>query len=396
VSILEQETIVATPPHPAHRRRLLPFLAVAGAVSVSTIYYNQPLLLDIGRSFHTSAARVGLVAVATQIGYALGMLFFVPLGDVLPRRSLMVRMFTGVSVALVFSALAPFLWVLIATGALVGLLASVTHVIIPIVPELAEDEARGRALGIVMTGLLLGILLARTFSGAIASWLGWRSVFGVGSILCAAAALLLGRLLPPLKPVKPIAYRAAMRSLWALFRTHRLLRQASIQAGLMFASFMGFWTTLAFLLGTPRYHLGAGVAGSFGIIGAAGASIAPVSGWLSDRRGSRSVITFALFLMAGAWTVLWTGRIYMAGLVIGCILLDMAAQANLIANQTRVFGIDASARSRLNTVFMTMYFCGAALGSYGSVVMWSHWQWPGVTLLGFALLGLAALVHRFG
>ena len=396
MDILSTESRPVSPPHAAHRHWLLPFLGVACGIGVSNIYYNQPLLLEISRTFHTTASRAGFVAVTTQIGYAIGMLLFVPLGDVFERRSLIARMFAAVSLALVVSALAPVLWALVVSSALLGMLASVTHIIVPIAPDLAEHDSRGKAIGVVMTGLLLGILLARTFSGSIASWLGWRWVFAIAAIMNAAFALLVWRLLPKLKPNKPIPYGSAMRSLWMLFRAHGALRQASMQSGLVFASFTGFWTTLAFLLGTPHYHLGASVAGSFGIIGATGAAIAPVAGWLSDRSGSRSVITFALGIMAVSWAVLWTGRAHMLGLIAGCILLDAAAQLNQIANQTRVFGIDATARSRLNTIYMTLYFLGASLGSFASVAVWSRWQWSGVTLLGFVFLALSILVHQFG
>jgi predicted MFS family arabinose efflux permease len=377
----------------AHRW-LLPFLGLACGIGVSNIYYNQPLLLEISRSFHASSSRAGLVAVATQIGYAVGMLAFVPLGDVFPRRSVMVRMFSAVSLILAASACAPSLWMLLVLSVLLGMFASVTHIVVPIAPDLADHDSRGSAIGIVMTGLLLGILLARTFAGGIASGLGWRWVFGIAAILNATFALLLWRLLPPLKPVKAVSYRSAMRSLWTLFRTHSLLREASIQSGVVFASFSGFWTTLAFLLGTPHYHKGAGVAGSFGLIGAAGATIAPLAGWLSDRSGSRSVISFALALMASAWVVLWTGRTHMLGLILGCILLDMAVQLNQIANQTRVFGVDATARSRLNTIYMTFYFFGGSIGSYASAAVWSRWQWQGVTLLGLAFLAVSVTVHH--
>jgi predicted MFS family arabinose efflux permease len=385
------------PPHiSAHRHWLLPFLGVACGVGVASIYYNQPLLLEISHSFHASAGQAGLVAVATQIGYALGMPLFVPLGDVTERRALMARMFAAVSLALTASAFAPFLWTLVLTSVCVGILASVTHIIVPIAPDLADDESRGRAIGIVMTGLLLGILLARTFSGAIAAALGWRWVFGIAAIMNASFGLLLWRLLPALHPTKPVPYVSAIRSLWTFFHTHGVLREASVQSGLIFASFSGFWTTLAFLLGTPHYHLGPGVAGSFGVIGAVGAAVAPVAGWLSDRRGSRAVITAALLIMAIAWAVLWTGGIYIAGLVAGCVVLDMGVQMNQIANQTRVFGIDAAARSRLNTIYMMFYFIGGALGSSLSVVVWSHWQWTGVTLLGLFFLALSISMHLFG
>lgn len=388
-----QPPTASLPPHHAHRRWLLPFLGVACGIGVSNIYYNQPLLLEVSRTFHTTASRAGLVAVITQVGYAVGMLVFVPLGDVFGRRSLMLRMFGAVALTLIASALAPALWVLIATSAALGLFASVTHIVVPIAPDLADDDSRGSAIGVVMTGLLLGILLARTFSGAIASWLGWRWVFGIAAIMNATFVLLVWRLLPPLHAARAIPYRSALRSLWTLFRRQGMLRQAAFQSGFVFASFTGFWTTLVFLLGTPHYHRGAAVAGSFGVIGAAGAACAPLAGWLSDRIGSRAVITFALSLMAMAWAILWTGRTYFIGLIIGCILLDMAAQLNQVANQTRIFGIDPTARSRINTIYMTCYFLGASLGSYASTAIWSHWQWTGVSLLGLLFLGVAGAIH---
>jgi predicted MFS family arabinose efflux permease len=379
-----------------HRRWLLPFLGLACGVSVSSLYYNQPLLLEISRTFHTSPAHSGLVAVITQVGYAIGLLLFVPLGDVLPRRSLMVRMFAALSVALLAATFSPSLSVLIAASAALGMLASVTHVILPIAPELADDSSRGRAIGIVMTGLLLGILLARTFSGSIASWLGWRWVFAIAAAVNACFVLLLWRLLPPLPVRQPLTYRFAMRSLWTLFHTNRMLRLASLQSALVFASLIGFWTTLVFLLGTPHYHMGAAVAGAFGIIGAVGATVAPISGWLSDRIGSRSVITFALVLLAVAWAILWSGRLHMAGLIVGCVVLDMGAQFNQIANQTRIFGIDPGARSRINTIYMTIFFLGASAGSYVSSAVWPRWQWNGVTAFGFLFLAVAAAVHLIG
>lgn len=378
------------------KRGVLPFLGLACGIGVSNIYYNQPLLLEISKAFQTTPERAGMVAVATQVGYAIGLLFFVPLGDVLERRALMARLFACVSVSLGAAALAPTLWVLIAASIAIGLTASVTHIVLPIAPDLAEDSQRGSAIGIVMTGLLLGILLARAFSGGLASWLGWRAVFAIAAILNAIFAVLLQRLLPRLEPAHPLPYLSALRSLYSIFRQYGVLRQASVQSALLFASFIGFWTTLAFLLGTPHFHLGPGVAGMFGVVGATGAAIAPLAGHLSDRYGSRRVISLGIVLVVLAWTVFWAGRDYLAGLVVGCILLDMGGQCNQIANQTRVFGLDPGARSRLNTIYMTIYFLGASAGSYASTVAWSHHHWAGVTLLGLAFIGATALVHAVG
>ncbi len=285
-------------------RAPLPFLGLACAVGVSTIYYNQPLLLEMSRTYGATVARTGFVAVATQVGYALGMLAFVPLGDVVERRALMMRMYAAVAIGLLLTAMAPGLNLLIVGSFVIGALASVTHIVLPIAPDLVSHEQRGRAIGIVMTGLLLGILLARTFAGWVSHIHGWRYVFVVAAVMNASFVPLLWRVMPKLPPKQKLRYRDAMVSLWTLFRTQPLLRESSVIGGLAFASFSCFWTTLVFLLGT-RYGLGAGVAGTFGVVGAAGAFVAPIAGRLADRRGSRWVVAIGLALLAVSFLMLW-------------------------------------------------------------------------------------------
>ena len=366
------------------------------------MYYNQPLLLEIGRTYAATAGRTGFVAVATQVGYAIGLLFFVPLGDVLERRSLMMRMYAAVAIALVLVAVAPSLQLLIAGSVLIGIFASVTHVALPIAPDLVSHEQRGRAIGTVMTGLLLGILLARAFSGWVSGIHGWRWVFVVAAVMNAAFVPLLKRVMPELPPKQKLRYSEAMKSLWTLFRTQPLLRESSIIGGLVFASFSCFWTTLAFLLNS-HYGLGAGVAGTFGVVGAAGALVAPLAGRLADRHGSRWVVTLGGALLAASYLLLWAEEaahrstvFHLAALVVGVVVLDMGAQMTQVANQTRIFGLVPSARSRLNTVYMTIYFSGAAAGSALATIAWVHWGWNGVCVLALGLIALAALRHAAG
>jgi predicted MFS family arabinose efflux permease len=386
----------------AASRAPLPFLGLACAVGVSTMYYNQPLLLEMGHTYGATAGRTGFVAVATQVGYAVGLLFFVPLGDLLERRALMMRMFAAVAVALVLVALAPSLSWLIAGSVLIGLFASVTHVVLPIAPDLVSDEQRGRAIGIVMTGLLLGILLARTFAGWVSHVTGWRYVFVIAAVMNAAFVPLLWRVMPKLPPKQKLRYRDAMKSLWTLYRTQPLLRESSELGALVFASFSCFWTTLAFML-YSHYGLGAGIAGTFGVVGAAGALVAPIAGRLSDKHGSRWVVSVGISLLAVSYLLLWgeesariSTALHMIALVVGVVVLDMGAQMTQVANQTRIFGLDASARSRLNTVYMTVYFSGAAVGSALATVAWVRWQWNGVSVLALGLIGLAFFRHAMG
>ncbi len=391
-------------PAPAQARPAAPlsFLGLACAVGVSSIYFNQPLLGAMARTFHSRPEHIGFVAVATQVGYSCGLLLFVPLGDVLERRALMMRMYAAVAIALLLVALAPRLLFVIAASVLVGLFASVTHIVLPLAPDLVADKQRGRAIGVVMTGLLLGVLLARTFSGWVSKIHGWRWVFVAAAVVNASFVPLLWRKMPRLEPREPLRYADAMRSLWTLFRTERLLREASFVGALVFASFSCFWTTLIFLL-ESRYKLGPGVAGSFGIVGAAGAMIAPIAGRMSDRHGPRWVASAGISTLVFSYLLLWAAvqmhaptLLHVAALFLGVIILDTGAQMTQISNQTRIFGINASARSRLNTVYMVLYFSGAAVGSWLSALVWDHWNWNGVCLLALGFMALAALLHVTG
>jgi predicted MFS family arabinose efflux permease len=405
----------ATPRAPLH------FLGLACAIGVSTIYFNQPLLVEMGQTYHAPAGRVMYVASATQVGYALGILLFVPLGDLLERRALMRRMFAAVIVALLLVTMAPTLAWLIAGSVLLGLVASVTHIVLPIAPELVPHKQRGRAIGTVMMGLLLGVLLARTFSGWVshipllfvyaprlfpkgAFWVtdGWRYVFFIAALGNAAFLLFLGRIMPRLPPSQDLRYADAMRSLWTLFRTQPLLRESSLISALVFAAFSCFWTTLAYML-SGHYGLGAGVAGSFGIVGAAGATVAPIAGKLADKRGTRWVLAAAITLLAISYLVLWAGvafslplTLHIAALVVGVIVLDVGMQMTQISNQTRIFGLVPSARSRLNTVYMTSFFAGGAVGSALATVAWDRWHWNGVCILALGLIALTGLCHALG
>ena len=383
-------------------RAPLPFLGLACAVGVSSIYYNQPLLLEMGHTYGATAGHTGFIAVATQVGYAIGLLTFVPLGDVLERRGLMMRMYGAVAVALLLVAVAPGLNWLIAGSVLIGLFASVTHVALPIAPDLVSHDQRGRAIGIVMTGLLLGILLARTFAGWVSGIHGWRWVFVVAAVMNASFVPLMGRVMPKLPPKQQLRYSDAMRSLWTLVTTQPLLRESSVIGALVFGSFSCFWTTLAFLL-HRHYGLGAGIAGTFGGVGAAGALVAPLAGRLADRHGSRWVISVGLALLAASYFLLWGAEtahlstsVHLAALVVGVIVLDMGAQITQVANQTRIFGLVPSARSRINTVYMTVYFTGGAAGSALATIAWVHWRWNGVCCLALGMIAMAGVWHANG
>lgn len=385
------------------QRFLLPFLGLACAVGVASIYYNQPLLLVMGRSLHADARQMMMVATATQIGYAAGMLTFVPLGDVSERRGLMTRLYGAAGLALLLVAFAQNFWWMLAASVLAGLFASVTHIALPLAPDLVPHERRGQAIGTVMTGLLLGILLARSFAGWVSNlWGGWRTVFVIAAVLNLAFVPLMRRVMPRLEPKQKLGYGEAMRSLWTIFKTQPLLRESAVIGGLSFAAFSCFWTTLAFLLHAD-YGLGPGVAGTFGVVGAAGATVAPFAGRMADRRGTRAVVTVAGAFLTAAFGWLWLQErvhaslaLHMAAMVVGVILLDVGQQMMQVGNQTRVFGLDPGARSRLNTLYMTMYFVGGALGSALSSLVWERHAWTGVCALAVGLMLCTGLVHALG
>jgi predicted MFS family arabinose efflux permease len=334
--------------------------------------------------------------VATQVGYAVGILLFVPMGDVTERRSLLVKLFSAVTVALLAAAVAPSLWALVAASVAIGVTAAVTHILVPMAPELAQPHESGRAIGIVMTGLLLGVLLGRAASGGVAALLGWRAVFLVAAGMTAMFVPLLRWKLPKLPPVQAVSYKEALRSLWTLIREQPVLREAAAVSCLVFGAYSSFWTNLVFLLGSPHYGLGAGVAGGFGLLGATGAIAASFTGRLADRIGSRPVVALGVALESSAYLLLWVEGYHMAGLIVAVIVLNIGQQAMQIGNQTRIFRLVEGARSRVNTVYMIIFFMGGAAGSAISTAAWVRWQWNGVCAMGLLMLGLAGVCLALG
>jgi predicted MFS family arabinose efflux permease len=286
-------------------------------------------------------------------------------------------------------------------------MAAVTHIVVPMAPDLVSHERRGKAIGTVMTGLLLGVLLARSFAGWLAKvqighMAGWRTVFVVAAVLNLAFVPLMYRGMPRMEPRESLTYAETMRSLWRLFRTEPLLREAGVLAGLAFGSFSCFWTTLAYLL-QSHYGKGPGVAGAFGLVGAAGAMIAPFAGWLADKRGTRFVVTLAGATLTASYAYLWVTERWrastawhMVAMVFGVVALDLGMQMMQVGNQTRIFGLGAQVRSRLNTIYMVMYFTGGAVGSALAGLAWYRWGWDGVSILAITMIALAGLRHLTG
>jgi predicted MFS family arabinose efflux permease len=367
-------------------------LALSVGAIVANIYYVQPLLAAMARTFAVSASVIGLVAMLTQVGTALGMLLFVPLGDSHERRALLTILLSGACLALCGVATAQnLIWILIASFA-VGLCGAAVHIIVPFAAQMAPENSRGRVLGTVFSGLLLGILLARTFSGVVASFLGWRAVYWIAALVMLSLMLLLRAQLPKLPRQSDLSWPALMRSLVDLVRAHPALRESAFLGAALLCVFSAFWTTLVFLLQTPPYHFGSSVAGLFGLVGAAGALCAPLVGRFADRRGPRFTILLALLTTLASFLLLGALGKMMAGLIIGVILLDVGVQSGHVANQTRIYALDPGARSRLNTVYMFCYFSGGSFGSWLGALCWQYQGWAAVCALGIAVMAIALLV----
>jgi predicted MFS family arabinose efflux permease len=374
-------------------RRTVQAMSVACAVSVANIYYCQPLLSNIARSFGSTDRAVGYLPMWTQAGTALGMLAFVPLGDMFPRRRLIVLMCAATVAATVLMALAPDLAIVNAAGFLTGLATIVPHLVLPFAAKLARDEERGRVVGSILGGLLTGILLARVVSGYVGDAFGWRAMYWIAAGAMALLAVALRYALPYDQPEGNLKYGELLRSIANLVASQPVLREAALSGGMLFGAFSSFWSTLIFFLGTPPYHYGARAAGLFGIVGVAGAAIAPLAGRLSDRRGPAFTVTLGVLTTLASWLVFGTAGYGILGLISGVILLDLGVQAGHVANQTRIYALIPQARSRLNTVYMVSYFLGGALGSGLGAIGWARAGWKGVCAAG-AAQGFVALAAR--
>jgi predicted MFS family arabinose efflux permease len=369
-------------------------MAAASGIAVANIYYNQPMLGIIEAEFQHQPIT-GFVPTATQLGYAIGLLFLLPLGDILQRRRLIILQFLVLAAALVLAAIAPTAWSLIAASLVVGASSTVAQQIVPFAATLATPEKRGSTIGTVMAGVLSGILFSRTLSGFVGEHAGWREMFWLGVPLALAAAGLMYLTLPDHRPNSRMPYGKALHSLAHLWKRERALRSAAMMQAALFGSFTAFWTILALYLQTPRFNLGADVAGLFGIVGAVGVFAAPLAGRMADRNGPHFVVLLGAILAVVSWAIfgLWASLI---ALVVGVIVLDFGIQSALVSNQHIVYALDHEARSRLNTIFMTAMFLGGAAGAALATAAWSYGAWPAVSILGAALAMIGLVVRLVG
>lgn len=368
-------------------------MTIATGLVVANLYYSQPLLDDIAHTYNVSNGAAGNIAMLTQLGYAIGMLLLIPLGDMLKRKKLIMFDFGMIILSLLLAAYAPSFNIMMIASFLIGFTSIVPQLIIPMAVHLAKPEEKGKTVGFVMSGLLIGILLSRTISGFVGSHFGWHSMFMIAVALMLLLWVIIYFLFPEIEPQYQGNYANLMRSLITLIRTEPLLRLAALRGALGYACFGAFWTTLIFLLRQPQFNLGAEAAGLFGLVGAFGALGAVFMGRISDKTNPYTVTTFSILLIIVSYIVFYFSGSSLTGLIIGVILLDLGVQATHISNQTMIFTLSADIRNRLNTVYMVSYFLGGAGGTFLASRAWNTWHWQGVTIIGLILSSSVLIVH---
>jgi predicted MFS family arabinose efflux permease len=370
-------------------------LAVSAGVIVANLYYNQPLLALMAGSFGVSEEAVGSIPTVTQLGYGAAMLLLVPLGDRYERRSLIVLMTCASALALLLVAFAPSLPMLAAASLLLGTTSMVPQYVVPYAAAAAAPHERGRVVGSVMGGLLIGILLSRTVSGVVGERFGWRVMYIAAAVVMVVTAVVLRARLPRQAPEQKVPLRALYTSILRIVREEPVVRLHAVLGGLAFASFSVFWSTLAFQIAGPPFHYGSSVVGAFGVVGVVGAIAAPLVGRFADTRDSRIVNAMALLVCLLSFGVFAAFGSSLVGLGVGVVLMDLGVQANHISNQTRIFSLNPAMRNRLNTVYMSTYFAGGALGSAIGAFSWHVARWPAVCFAGAALNATALVVFYF-
>ncbi|WTG04807.1 MFS transporter [Streptomyces sp. NBC_00012] len=367
--------------------------AVASGAAVANVYFAQPLLVTLGQEFRIGAATIGIVVTLTQIGYGLGLFLLVPLGDLADRRTLVVTQLALLASALVAVGTAATAPVLLAALAAVGFLAVVTQTLVAFAASLSAPDRRGRAVGLVTSGIVIGILLARTVSGVLADLAGWRTVYLASAALTLALTLALCRVLPRRStPPAPMRYVRLLRSTLALFAEERVLRVRALLALLVFAAFSTLWSCVALPLSEPPLSLSHTAIGAFGLAGAAGALAAAPAGRLHDRGLSGWTTGTALVLLTVSWLPLALTRQSLWALAIGAVVLDLAVQAVHVTSQSLIYAVRPDAGSRLIGGYMVFYSVGSAAGALASTAVHGMAGWGAVCLLGAAISLLALLV----
>lgn len=399
------QAIAQSAPSPApneHQQRdiapaMVLLLAAATGLIVANLYYAQTLVGPISRATGLTPGAAGLIVTLTQIGYCLGLLFIVPLGDLIENRRLIVTALCLTAVALLAAASTSSAVLFLATALCIGLGSVAAQVLVPFAAHLSLPHTRGQTVGKVMSGLLLGIMLARPVSSLVADALGWHAIFIISAVSTAALALLLHKKLPLRQPTSSMPYAALLISMWHLLVSTAVLRRRAAYQACMFGAFSLFWTTVPLTLTDSYFHLSQSGVAIFALVGVAGALASPIAGRLADHGKTRPTTALALSLGAIAFAVpllVHGSRTLELALLVGAsIVLDMGVSANLVLGQRAIFALGADVRSRLNGLYMAIFFVGGAVGSSLGGWMFAAHGWHGVLLAGLCFPALALLIY---
>ena len=372
--------------HPA----IIPLMAVSAGIIVANIYYNQPILKEIGLSLHADENQAGKISMLSQLGYGLGMFFLLPLGDKLNRKNLILLLCGLLTVVLTLFAFSSSLIVIYILSFFVGLFSVPAQIILPMAATLGKHN-RGKNVGQVFSGILVGILGARVLSGLLTQWLGWRYVYGISAIMVLTISILLKAYLPEVTPKFKGSYLSLLKSTLSLVKEYRVLRQAALLGAFTFGVFCSFWTTLTFHLSAQPLNYHTATIGLFGLIAIGGALIAPYFGKLADKGNVYNSLLLSVSMIIGSIILIKLFPFSVPVLIISIFFLDIGVQATQITNFTRIYSLHEHAHSRLNTIYMTTYFIGAAIGTYFGLLSWKYgawglstWQmllWSGIALI---------------
>jgi predicted MFS family arabinose efflux permease len=370
-------------------------MAFCTGLIVANIYYCQPLIILIAKDFNIPESIAGRATYLTQAGYAIGLLLLVPLGDMFERKK-QILVITGLAIlSLLLAGFSHSFGVLQIACVLIGASSIVPQLILPMAANLSSDENRGQTIGIIMSGLLIGILGSRSVSGTIGYLWGWRSMFLIAAGICLLLILLMAKRFPASLPSFKGNYGQLMGSMFGYIKTQPVLRETSLINFLAFATLSAFWTTMVLYLASPPFNFQSLQIGLFGIAGAAGALAAPLVGKLSDSRDPRRNLLIGLVLQLVSIAAFYFTQSHLFLFVAGIILLDIGQQAIHVTNQTRIYALIPEARNRLNTVFMSVSFVGASVGSAAGLWLWDKGRWPMFCLGSALVIGINILIYYF-
>ncbi|UTH75610.1 MFS transporter [Chromobacterium sp. IIBBL 290-4] len=392
-AIALMETMMASHTHAGLSRPLLLLYAAASGCAVANLYYIQPLLPQMAQAFHCGLGQIGAIATALQLAYAAGLLLLLPLADAVDKKGFLTWLWISNGAGSILAALADSWSVLMLANLAIGPSAISAQLLIPLVSQQALPEQRGRAVGVVLSGMLSGILLSRVASGLIAAHGGWQAAYWLAAALDGALLLLVRPRLPRSQTAAAAPYPQLLASLWRLWLSHPLLRASVLCGAASFAAVSALWAALAWLLAQPPYHYASAQVGALGLVGIAGILATPYLGRLADLRGSRHLVALGAGLSLAAFLLLLMGA-KLPALLLALILLDIGGRAALLGNQLRALALDESARARLNTLFMSCYFLGGAFGTRLGSSLAPQYGWGGIAAIGVAGALIAWAINR--